>query len=99
MPLQFNFYDHTKVIFSSRGLLVTHINKEYELSRWPLSEIMLQSLQGPADDPVEAKFNQRLVDKIKYCKEVLLSIKNLNSTNGQALDAAADGLGIGPEFQ
>ena len=54
---------------------MTHINKDYELSRWSLSEVMRQALR-PSDDPVEAKFFSRLVEKLKYCKEVLNSIRN-----------------------
>lgn len=80
---QFNFYDHTKVILSSQGLLVTHINKDYEMTQWTLSELMWRALQPPSDDPAEQKFNQRLVDKLKYCKEVLLSIKNVSTSTGQ----------------
>lgn len=36
----------------------------------------------PAEDPDQLKFNQRLIDKIKYCKEVLNGIKNASSTSG-----------------
>ncbi len=85
---QFNFQDHSKVILSSRGLLVTHIDKNYQLTRWHLSEVIAASLRyaeprgtvGVAPDQV--KFNQKLVDKLKYCKEILLSIKS--ATGGSA---------------
>ncbi|EJF58353.1 Pkinase-domain-containing protein [Dichomitus squalens LYAD-421 SS1] len=73
--LQFNFYDHSKVILSSHGLLVTHIDKNYNLTRHTLAEVMARSLRPPVADAEEAKFQQRLVDKLKYCKEVLLSIR------------------------
>ncbi|OJA20238.1 hypothetical protein AZE42_02693 [Rhizopogon vesiculosus] len=91
--LQFNFYDHSKVILSSHGLLVTHIDKNYKITRFTLSEIMAQALQPPVADPDQAKFNQRLVDKLKYCKEVLMSIRNA-SANQAALDEEA-GMGGG----
>ncbi|KAI5989598.1 hypothetical protein EDD15DRAFT_2284368 [Pisolithus albus] len=78
--LQFNFYDHSKVILSSHGLLITYIDKNYKLTRYTLSEVMAQALQPPVADPEQAKFHQRLVDKLKYCKEVLTSIRNA-STN------------------
>ncbi|KAF8122144.1 kinase-like domain-containing protein [Boletus edulis] len=78
--LQFNFYDHSKVILSSHGLMVTHIDKNYKLTRYTLSEVMAQALQGPAGmDAEQAKFLQRLVDKLKYCKEVLTSIRNASA--------------------
>ncbi|THH04397.1 hypothetical protein EW145_g5554 [Phellinidium pouzarii] len=88
--LQFNFSDHTKVILSSHGLLVTHINKDYELTRWSLSEIMVHSLR-PSDDPVEMKFMQRLVDKVKYCKEVLVSIKTASTGGGEPTSPLSSG--------
>ncbi|KAF9007069.1 hypothetical protein BDQ17DRAFT_1324325 [Cyathus striatus] len=74
--LQFNFYDHSKIILSSQGLLVTHIDKNYNMTRWTLTDVMTQALSGPSldVDPDHAKFIQRLVDKLKYCKEVLVSI-------------------------
>ncbi|KAI0314348.1 Pkinase-domain-containing protein [Amylostereum chailletii] len=77
--LQFNFYDHSKVILSSQGLVVTHIDKNYVVSRFTLSEIMAQSLLPPVTDQDQAKLHQRLVDKLKYCKEVLLSIRNASA--------------------
>ncbi|KAF8882459.1 kinase-like domain-containing protein [Infundibulicybe gibba] len=83
--LQFNFYDHSKVILSSHGLLITHIDKNYKMTRWTLSDVMALSLQSPANmDQDQAKFNQRLVDKLKYCKEVLISIRTA-SANGVAV--------------
>ena len=82
--LQFNFYDHSKVILSSQGLLVTHIDKNYTLTRHSLAEVMARALRPPVADPDEAKFNQRLVDKLKYCKEVLVSIRNASQGQGAA---------------
>ena len=45
---------------------------------------MARALLPPSTDPEQAKFAQRLLDKLKYCKEVLLSIRN-----------ASAGLGVG----
>ncbi|EIN08263.1 Pkinase-domain-containing protein [Punctularia strigosozonata HHB-11173 SS5] len=90
--LQFNFYDHSKIILSSQGLLVTHIDKNYNLTRQSLAEIMAGSLQ-PSSNPDKAKFNQRLVDKLKYCKEVLLSIRQASSGLTVGGEGNAEGLG------
>ncbi|EKM57520.1 uncharacterized protein PHACADRAFT_115710 [Phanerochaete carnosa HHB-10118-sp] len=76
--LQFNFYDHSKVILSSHGLLVTHIDKNYQLSRQPLSEIMANALRPPMNAE-QAKRNEKLVEKLRYCKEVLASIRNASA--------------------
>ncbi|GLB45196.1 putative kinase-like [Lyophyllum shimeji] len=80
--LQFNFFDHSKLILSSHGLLVTHIDKEYRMTRWRLSDIMALAIQPHPDvEPEALKFNQRLVDKLKYCKEVLVSIRTATTQN------------------
>jgi hypothetical protein len=92
--IQFNFYDHSKVILSSHGLLVTHIDKNYKIARFTLSEIMTLSLQPPVADPEQAKFNQRLVDKLKYCKEVLTSIRNASANQAATDDDAGMGGGL-----
>ena len=63
------------MILSAHGLLVTHIDKNYEMSRWPLSELMAAALRGAPVDPDKARFTQRILDKLKYCKEVLVSIR------------------------
>lgn len=96
--LQFNFYDHSKVILSSHGLLITHIDKNYKMTRWTLSEVMAQALKPALAlahlDPDQVKFNQRLVDKLKYCKEVLVSIRTASAT-GTAVPEENDGMGAG----
>ncbi|KAH6908380.1 hypothetical protein BKA70DRAFT_1562485 [Coprinopsis sp. MPI-PUGE-AT-0042] len=64
--LQFN-YDHSKLILSSNGLLITHRDKSYNLTRWTLQDVMAFSLNPPSDATKdERKFNQKLVDKLKY---------------------------------
>ncbi|KAH9009185.1 kinase-like domain-containing protein [Lactarius hengduanensis] len=35
--IQFNFYDHSKIILSAQGLAIAHIDKNYVLTRWTLS--------------------------------------------------------------
>ncbi|KAK7685405.1 hypothetical protein QCA50_011268 [Cerrena zonata] len=91
--LQFNFTDHSKVILSSQGLVVTHIDKNYQISRWTLSEIMAQSLRPVPANPEQAKFNQRLVDKLKYCKEILVSIRNASAGLEPGAPMAMPGMG------
>lgn len=90
---QFNFYDHSKVILSSQGLLVTHIDKNYKMTRWTLTEIIAHSMRPPVADPDQAKLHQRLIDKLKYCKEVLLSIRSASGGDeaGALADAPAPG--------
>ncbi|KAK1226206.1 Cell cycle serine/threonine-protein kinase cdc5/MSD2 [Marasmius sp. AFHP31] len=95
--LQFNFYDHSKIILSSHGLSIVHIDKNYKLTRWTLMDVMRIALQVAASpdshglDPNAVKFNQRLVDKLKYCKEVLVSIKTASKEGGDDLGAEEPG--------
>ena len=74
--IQFNFYDHSKVVLSAHGLLVTHIDKNYKLTRFSLAEIMAASLRPPVADAEQAKLNQRLLEKTRYCRDVLVTIIN-----------------------
>ncbi|KAI0247980.1 kinase-like domain-containing protein [Lactifluus subvellereus] len=93
--LQFNFYDHSKIILSTQGLSIAHIDKNYVLTRWTLSQVMARALLPPSTDPEQAKFAQRLLDKLKYCKEVLLSIRNAStgaSASGSATPSEAGGV-------
>ncbi|KAH7878481.1 kinase-like domain-containing protein [Lentinula edodes] len=86
--LQFNFYDHSKIILSSSGLVVTHIDKNSVLTRWLLSDIMHNALRAASStstaNPDTVKFNQKLVDKLKYCKEVLVSIQTAKTSGSDA---------------
>ena len=56
---------------------------------------MAQSLVAPSSpraDPEQVKFIQRLVDKLKYCKEVLVSIRTASAT-GSAVPEESDAMG------
>ncbi|KAG5730046.1 Cell cycle serine/threonine-protein kinase CDC5/MSD2 [Termitomyces sp. T112] len=80
--LQFNFYDHTKLVLSSHGLVITHIDKEYNLTRWRLTDVMALALRPAGEiEPEALKFNQRLLDKLKFCKEVLVSIRKASAAS------------------
>ncbi|KAG6902159.1 hypothetical protein C0995_003633 [Termitomyces sp. Mi166 len=83
--LQFNFYDHTKLVLSSHGLVITHIDKDYNLTRWKLTDVMALALRPAGEiEPEALKFNQRLLDKLKFCKEVLVSIRKASVGGGAA---------------
>jgi cell cycle serine/threonine-protein kinase CDC5/MSD2 len=91
--LQFNFYDHSKVVLSHDGLRITHIDKNYKLTRWRLADVMATALRPPVADAEQAKFDQRLVDKLKYCRDVLISIKNVSETQETDKPAAPSARG------
>nr|GAT53950.1 predicted protein [Mycena chlorophos] len=74
--LQFNFYDHSKIIMSSNGLAITHIDKNYQMTKWTLRQVLRLALSDNAGlDRDEAKLIGKLVEKLKYCKEVLANIQ------------------------
>ncbi|KAN0135902.1 Protein kinase-like domain containing protein [Lactarius tabidus] len=87
--LQFNFYDHSKIILSAQGLSIAHIDKNYVLTRWTLSQVMARALLPPSSDPEQAKLAQRLLDKLKHCKEVLLSIRNASASAGGSVGSGS----------
>ncbi|KAF6742775.1 kinase-like domain-containing protein [Ephemerocybe angulata] len=81
--LQFNFYDHSKLILSSHGLSITHIDKAYQKTHHKLVDVLAYSLNTPAGaTPEEVRFMGKLVDKLKYCKEVLGSIRSASAGEG-----------------
>ena len=73
--LQFNFYDHSKIVLSAHGRRVTYIDRYYTLSSHTLAEVVAAGLAQPHPDAQRANYVRRLVDKLKYCKEVLVSIR------------------------
>ena len=63
---KFNFYDHTKLILSQDGLVITIIDKHYALRTWSLEELM-----QPAADDMASKDRRRLevvVHKVQYAR-------------------------------
>ena len=43
-----NFHDHSKIILSAQGLAIAHIDKNYVLTRWTLSQVMARARPPPA---------------------------------------------------
>ncbi|KAH9923446.1 Pkinase-domain-containing protein [Epithele typhae] len=88
--LQFNFYDHSKIVLSSQGRVVSYIDPDHQFQKYTLAGIMASALQ-PSSRPEKAKADQRLYDKIQYIREVLLSIHSAEAetTDGAALTAGA----------
>lgn len=62
---QFNFYDHTKLILSQRGLVISMIDKKYVLRTWSL-EALLQPTDGL--DEREQRRVQAVLHKVQYAR-------------------------------
>ncbi|KAH8830063.1 hypothetical protein DL96DRAFT_1525428 [Flagelloscypha sp. PMI_526] len=82
--LQFNFYDHTKIVLSQAGMRITYIDKSYAMSSWTLSELIGWSLGFAPNSYTEAETKTlgRLLQKVTYCKEVLMSIWEASNHDG-----------------
>lgn len=51
-----------------------YIDKHYRITQAGLAAIMYRALK-PSKDPAQRKADDKLVAKIKYCKEVMVSIR------------------------
>ncbi|KAG9119145.1 Cell cycle serine/threonine-protein kinase cdc5/MSD2 [Ceratobasidium sp. 392] len=90
--LQFNFYDHSKVILGSQGHSITHIDKHYVVTHYTLSSVMTRVVSGRYADAAEKKFYEKLLGKLKYSRDVLQSIRR-SSANANAGTAVGAGDG------
>jgi len=75
------------VFVKFKGLVVTHIDKQYRLTHWTLSDLMRRALLPAPADPETAKFEQKLVEKLKFAKDVLYSIKHAQENGGKSSTA------------
>jgi polo-like kinase 1 len=76
---------------------VTHIDKTYTVTKWTLRQIVKFALNGSQGlDREQAKLITKLMDKLKYCKEVLTSIQAASGKGKDGLDAGED-YDVGPE--
>ncbi|CAE7229592.1 unnamed protein product [Rhizoctonia solani] len=89
--LQFNFYDHSKVILASQGNSITHIDKHYAVTHYTLSGVMQRVVAGQWADAAEKKFYDRLLSKLKYSRDVLQSIRRSTANAAAGGADAGDG--------
>lgn len=64
--VQFNFYDHTKLILSRDGLVVSVIDKHHALRTWSL-----EALLEPMEEDIPPKEKRRVegvIHKVEYAK-------------------------------
>jgi hypothetical protein len=71
MRFQFNFYDHTKLILSREGMVVSVIDKTYKLRTWSL-EVLMRPMGE--DIPLkERKKVEGVIHKLHYARFVVSS--------------------------
>jgi len=90
--IQFNYSDHTKIILSSTGRHVTYVDKTYNLHEYTLAQLMATAvapLSTKTDE--EVRTNERLLKRLRYCREVLNTMqrKNLSKEEGNLQIATA----------
>ncbi|KAK4684394.1 hypothetical protein P7C73_g5784, partial [Tremellales sp. Uapishka_1] len=76
--LQFNFYDHSKLILSSGGLVVSLIDKHYVLRTWSL-EALLRPQIAEQSEKARAR-HEKVLHKVQYARDVLVKIRSHAST-------------------
>lgn len=68
--LQFNFYDHTKLILSDDGLVVSIIDKHYAMHSWTL-ESLLRLPEGEK----ERHKHEKYIAKVDYARSLLARMR------------------------
>ncbi|GJN88942.1 hypothetical protein Rhopal_001913-T1 [Rhodotorula paludigena] len=95
--LQFNFYDHHKLIISQGGHILTFIDPSFGLSTHSLPSLFRlaaslghYSSRAPVDGSEKAQQLARvrvLLEKVEYCRDVLRTLANRKSSTAPAGDA------------
>lgn len=75
--LQFNFYDHTKLILSDDGLVVSIIDKHYNLHTYSLSLLFADHAEKD-----KHKFD-RYVSKVQYARDLLARLRAHGGVSGE----------------
>ncbi|KAG5457240.1 MAG: hypothetical protein BJ554DRAFT_2798 [Olpidium bornovanus] len=84
--VQLNFFDHTKLILSLDGRLVTYIDRNREMATWTLGQVLVQNCH-------------ELLSRIRYAKDILeqLIAKRTKKSARATLAAAAVASGRVPD--
>ncbi|KAG0667228.1 Cell cycle serine/threonine-protein kinase cdc5/MSD2 [Rhodotorula mucilaginosa] len=92
--LQFNFYDHYKLIITSSGLVVTVIDRNFTQTTYTLPALFrLAASHGhyaprhAASD--ELKQIRILLDKVGYCRDVLRTLVNRKTSSSSTVATAS----------
>ena len=63
---QFNFYDHTKLLLSQDGLVVSVIDKHYVLHTWSLETLLRSANYEPGSK--DQRRIEGVIHKVHYAK-------------------------------
>ncbi|GAA5904293.1 CDC5/polo family serine/threonine-protein kinase [Sporobolomyces salmoneus] len=90
--LQFNFYDHTKLIITNSGQTLTFIDPSFTLSTYSLSQLFHLAAQlghyssstvASAGEVAKLERVRYLVGKVEYCRDVLRTLSQRRATQQQ----------------
>lgn len=95
---QFNFYDHTKLLLTEGGTVITFIDKEFTIKTYSLLTLFHEASRlgyyrptpDPNQDPrrkIRLEGIKFLIEKVHYCRDVLQSL----STRKVGTTATAEG--------
>lgn len=79
-----NFTDKTEILLSSENRMVTYVNKKGERSNYPLAT----ALESP---------NTEMAKRLKYTKEILTHMLNVNMKGGNKVENNADDNNFKPD--
>ncbi|GAA5849655.1 hypothetical protein JCM8547_000523 [Rhodosporidiobolus lusitaniae] len=104
--LQFNFYDHTKLVLTRSGLHLTFISPSFTLTTYSLPYLFrlaasLGHYSSPSSSLPEEGTEERnrleevrfLIEKVEYCREVLKQLGERRRERERAKKEAAAGAG------
>ncbi|ORY92413.1 hypothetical protein BCR35DRAFT_297802 [Leucosporidium creatinivorum] len=102
--LQFNFYDHTKLLLTHSGTLLTFIDQHFHLTTYSLPELMLEAYRLGYFSPKAKVLDERkakrleqvrfLCGKLEYCRDVLRSLSLRKSSSTTTTATATSGVPI-----
>ena len=59
--------DHSKLMVSHEGLVISYIDKTYALNTWSLEQV-LRDWKHPGEDKAYVKLVNGVLNKLQYCK-------------------------------
>ena len=87
--------DHTKLIISHDGLLLTYLDKNYQCSRHLTVDLLNPSVQESEHQLQRAK--DKLISKVKYARDVLKLIRSGEVPTFNGVPAGKEGEAEGME--
>lgn len=86
---QFNFYDHTKLLLTQNGSVVTFIDPDFKLQSFSLQSLFREAARlghfraTPTADPAGVRRLEQLrliMEKLTYCRDVLKTLYTRRET-------------------